>query len=183
MEKGVFLLLAAFLLAAKNGGEPAKAQQGSAKISIVNTQRQEVGQATVTDAPKGVLIGLSLREKPSGISPGLHAFHIHAVGKCDPPFETAGDHYDPEKKQHGFVSQGGGHAGDLPNIHVPEKGQLIVEFFVTGVRLKEGKNRLMDEDGSALVIHAQKDDYRTDPAGNAGDRIACGVIEGSAKSK
>jgi superoxide dismutase, Cu-Zn family len=181
MEKGVFLLLAALLLAAKNGSEPAKAQQGSSKISIVNTQRQEVGQATLTDTPNGVLIGLSLREKPSGISTGAHAFHIHGVGKCEPPFKSAGDHYNPHKKPHGFLAKGGGHVGDLPNIHIPENGRLMVEFLVPGVTLKDGNNRLMDEDGSALVIHAQKDDYRTDPAGNAGDRIACGVVEGSAR--
>jgi Cu-Zn family superoxide dismutase len=182
MEEGVFLLLAALLLAAKDGGEPAKAQPNSAKISIVNTQRQEVGQATVTDTSNGVLISLSLREKPPGVSSGSHAFHIHAVGKCEPPFKTAGDHYNPQKKQHGFLGKGGPHAGDLPNIHVPENGQLMVEFFVPGVRLKDGNNRLMDEDGSALVIHAEKDDYRTDPTGNAGDRIACGVIGDSAKT-
>jgi Cu-Zn family superoxide dismutase len=182
MENGVFLLLAAFLLAAKNGGEPAKAQQGSSKSSIINTERQEVGQATLTDTPNGVLIALTLREKPSGISPGPHAFHIHGVGKCEPPFKSAGDHYNPQKKQHGFLAKGGGHAGDLPNIHVPENRPVTVKFFVPGVRLKDGNNRLMDEDGSALVIHAQKDNYRTDPAGNVGDRIACGVIGDSAKT-
>lgn len=132
LEKGVFLLLAAFLLAAKNGGEPAKAQQSSSKVTIINAERQEVGEASITDTPSGVLIGLSLREKPSGISPGPHAFHIHAIGKCEPPFKSAGDHYNPQKKPHGFLSKGGGHAGDLANNHVPENGRLTVEFFVRG---------------------------------------------------
>jgi Cu-Zn family superoxide dismutase len=180
MKKHVSFFTAVFLAWCGSGSAVA---QDSLKVSIINTQRQEVGQATLSDTPNGVIIVLSLREKPSGISPGVHAFHIHGVGKCEPPFKSAGDHYNPQKKQHGFLSKGGGHAGDLPNIHVPESGQVTVEFFVAGVRLKEGKNRLIDEDGSALVIHAQKDDYRSDPAGNAGDRIACGAIEGSAKSK
>lgn len=180
MKKSAVFFAAFFV--AWYGSESAGAQE-SVKVSVINTERQEVGQANLTDTPNGVVVGLTLQEKPSGISPGVRAFHIHAVGKCEPPFKSAGDHYNPQKKQHGFLSKGGGHAGDLPNIHVPENGQLMVEFFVPGVRLKEGKNRLMDEDGSALVIHAQKDDYRSDPAGNAGDRIACGAIEGSAKSK
>jgi Cu-Zn family superoxide dismutase len=177
MEKSLFLILAALLLARSGTA------QSPTKIPIINTERQEVGQATLTDTPSGVVIGLSLREKPSGIAPGVHAFHIHAIGKCEPPFKSAGDHYNPRKKQHGFHAKDGGHAGDLPNIHVAENGQLTVEFFVPGIRLKDGNNRLIDEDGSALVIHAQKDDYRSDPAGNSGDRIACGVVEGSTKAK
>ncbi|MGH7824878.1 MAG: superoxide dismutase family protein [Candidatus Binatia bacterium] len=177
MEENAFLIALFFL--GIFGREPAMAQD---PVKISNTERQEVGRASLTDTPSGVVIGLSLREKPSGISPGSHAFHIHAVGKCEPPFKSAGDHYNPQKKQHGFLSKGGGHAGDLVNIHVPENGGLMVEFFVPEVRLKDRNNRLMDEDGSALVIHAQTDDYRSDPSGNAGDRIACGVIEAPAKT-
>ncbi|HWO41245.1 MAG TPA: superoxide dismutase family protein [Candidatus Eisenbacteria bacterium] len=174
------LLIALFVLGLYS--RDAALAQETARVRIINTERQEIGQATLTDTPAGVVITLTLREKPKGLSPGPRALHIHAVGKCEPPFKSAGDHYNPEKKHHGFLAKDGPHAGDLPNIHIPESGQLTVEFFAPDLRLKEGKNRLMDEDGSAIVIHAQKDDYRTDPAGNAGDRIACGVIE-SAKSK
>jgi Cu-Zn family superoxide dismutase len=177
MEKSLFLILAALLLARSGTA------QAPANVKIINTERQEVGLATLTDTPTGVIIGLSLKEKPSGISPGPHAFHIHSVGTCEPPFKSAGEHYNPEKKQHGFLAKDGGHAGDLPNIFVPENGRLTVELFAPGVRLKEGSNRLVDEDGSTLVIHAQKDDYRSAPSGNAGDPIACGVIEGSGKAK
>jgi Cu-Zn family superoxide dismutase len=162
------------------GSTPATAQE-TAKFNIINTEGKEVGQASITDGPNGVIVGLSLREKPAGIPPGVHGFHIHAVGKCEPPFKSAGDHFSPQKHGHGFLSKSGRHVGDLPNIHVPESGTLAVEFFVPDVRLKGGKNALLDEDGSALVIHAQKDDYRTDPSGSSGDRIACGVIGSSAK--
>jgi len=179
MKENAFLI-ALFVLGLYS--RDAAMAQDTAKVRIINTERQEIGQATFTDTPNGLVIGLTLRQKPKGISSGPHALHIHAVGKCEPPFKTAGDHYNPEKKQHGFLARDGPHAGDLPNIHIPESGQFTVEIFVADLRLKEGKNRLMDDDGSALVIHAQKDDYRTDPAGNAGDRVACAVIE-PAKSK
>jgi Cu-Zn family superoxide dismutase len=171
----VFLFFAGLL-----AQQPATAQE-TMKIDIINTERKEVGQASITDGPNGVIIGLSLREKPAGIPPGAHGFHIHAVGKCEPPFKSAGDHFAPQKRGHGFLSKNGRHAGDLPNIHVPENGTLTVEFFVPDVRLK-GKNALLDEDGAALVIHTKPDDYRSDPSGEAGDRIACGVIGSTAKT-
>jgi Cu-Zn family superoxide dismutase len=157
------------------------AAQETIKFDIINADRKEVGQASIADGPNGVVVNLSLREKPAGIPPGVHGFHIHAVGKCEPPFKSAGDHFTPEKHGHGFLSKSGRHAGDMPNIHVPENGALTVEFFVPDVRLKTGKNALLDADGAALVIHAKPDDYRSDPSGNAGDRIACGIIE-SAKT-
>ena len=158
------------------------AAQGVTKLNIINTEGTEVGQASITDTPNGVIVGLNLREKPAGIPAGVHGFHIHAVGKCEPPFKSAGDHFAPQKHAHGFLAKNGRHAGDMPNIHVPQSGALTVEFFVPDVRMKTGKNALLDEDGSALVIHAKPDDYRSDPSGNAGDRIACGVIEASAKT-
>ena len=108
--------------------------------------------------------------------PGVHAFHIHAVGKCEPPdFKSAGPHFNPDQTRHGIMSPEGPHAGDLPNIHVPADGKLEVEFLNPVVTLSQ-ESALLDEDGSAIVIHAGADDYKTDPAGNAGDRIACGVI-------
>jgi Cu-Zn family superoxide dismutase len=158
------------------------AAQSPATISMMNTNGKEIGQASITDGPNGIVVSLSLREKPEGIPPGAHGFHIHGVGKCEPPFKSAGDHFAPQKSHHGFLSKGGRHGGDMPNIHVPESGQLKVEFFVPGVRLSEGKNALLDKDGAALVIHAQPDDYKTDPSGNAGDRMACGAIQAAGKS-
>jgi Cu-Zn family superoxide dismutase len=150
---------------------------------MVNSNRQEIGEAAMSETPNGVLIQLNLRQKPEGISPGTHAIHIHNVGKCEPPFKSAGDHFNPTNKKHGFLGKEGKHLGDLPNIHVPENAPLTVEFLVPQLSLGGDKTTVFDSDGSALVIHQGADDYKTDPAGNAGDRIACGVIERSGQGK
>ncbi|MCX7312572.1 MAG: superoxide dismutase family protein [Hyphomicrobiales bacterium] len=147
---------------------------------MANTQLKDAGNKAIGDVdmvqtPAGVLIKLRLR----GVPPGEHAFHVHAVGKCDAPFETAGPHFNPGSHKHGIMS-GEGHAGDMPNLFVPQSGELTVEIVNTAISLEKGKpNSLFDNDGSALVIHAKADDYKSDPAGNAGDRIACGVIQPS----
>jgi superoxide dismutase, Cu-Zn family len=111
-----------------------------------------------------------------GQEPGEHAFHIHAVGKCEPPFESAGPHFNPDNQKHGIMS-GHGHAGDMPNLHIPPSGALSVEVINAAITLDKDKpNSVFHPEGTAIVIHADKDDYKSDPAGNAGDRIACGVI-------
>jgi len=131
---------------------------------------KEVGKVTIIAVPTGVLLDADLTAVP----PGDHAFHIHAIGKCEPPdFKSAGGHFNPEEDKHGLMNEAGPHAGDLPNIHVPENGKLHIEVLDQRVSLSDG---LLDDDGSAIVIHQRPDDYKTDPAGNAGPRIACGVI-------
>ena len=133
---------------------------------------KEVGKAVLTETRSGVLIRLDL----TGIPPGDNAFHLHAVGKCEPPdFKSAGGHFNPDETKHGLMNAEGPHAGDMPNLHVPESGKLVVEVLDDLVTL-DVAHALLDADGSALVIHAGADDYQTDPAGNAGDRIACGVV-------
>ena len=99
------------------------------------------------------------------------------MGRCEAPFESAGGHFNPAGKKHGKDNPGGAHAGDLPNITVPESGRASVEVTVKGVSLDGGKGGLLDADGAALVVHEGRDDYRSDPAGNAGKRLACAVIE------
>jgi Cu-Zn family superoxide dismutase len=170
------------LMAALIGAQPSysfAAELKFAKVKMINGNRQEVGEASLSETPSGVLIRLNLRQKPEGISPGKHAVHIHDIGKCDPPFKSAGEHFNPTNRKHGFFSKEGKHLGDLPNIYVPENAPLTVEFLVPQLSLSGGKTSVFDGDGSALVIHQGADDYTTDPAGNAGDRIACGVIESS----
>jgi superoxide dismutase, Cu-Zn family len=144
----------------------------SARAELKNAEGRAVGQATLTETAQGVLIHVALTDVPEG----THAFHIHAVGKCEPPFTTAGGHFNPATKQHGIENAAGMHAGDLPNIDVPAGGHLTFDLFTRDVTLKAGSNSLFDADGSSIVIHQGKDDYKSDPAGNAGARIACGVV-------
>jgi len=146
----------------------------TAKATLVNNQGHKVGQATLTQTPRGVMIVMDLENMP----PGVHAFHIHAKGVCaTPDFASAGGHFNPYGKHHGFKNPAGPHAGDLPNITVGPDGKAHVEVLANLVTLKEGaKNSLFQPGGTSLVIHAGADDYVSDPAGNAGPRIACGVI-------
>ncbi len=128
-----------------------------------------VGTVTLTAVPAGVLLDADLTALPTGD----HAFHIHGTGKCEPPdFKSAGGHFNPEEDKHGLMSEAGPHAGDMPNIHVPESGKLHIEVMNQMVSLQG----LFAGDGTAIVIHQGGDDYKTDPAGSAGPRIACGVI-------
>ena len=150
---------------------PASAQ--SAKATLKDQKGAEVGAVDLTQTPAGVMLRLSLK----GLPAGERAFHIHAVGRCEAPFTTAGGHFNPGGHKHGLLV-GPGHAGDMPNLHVPAGGALVVEILNAAVTLEKGKpNSLFHSGGTSIVIHAGKDDYKSDPAGNAGDRIACGVIE------
>lgn len=154
------------------GALPAAAQ--TAKASLKDAAGKEVGKAELVQTPHGVLIKLTL----AGLPPGEHAVHIHAVGKCEPPgFTTAGGHFNPGGHKHGMEATEGQHAGDMPNLHVPASGALAIEIANPRITLAKGQpTSVFDADGSAIVIHARADDYKSDPAGNAGDRIACGVI-------
>jgi Cu-Zn family superoxide dismutase len=151
---------------------PALAQNAKAKLK--NAEGKDVGIAALVQVTGGVLISLSV----DGLPAGDHAFHVHEIGKCEPPFTTAGGHFNPENKKHGMMSSEGHHAGDMPNLHIPAGGALTVEIVNDSITLEKGKpNSVYGPNGTALVIHAGKDDYKTDPTGDAGGRIACGVIE------
>jgi Cu-Zn family superoxide dismutase len=151
---------------------PAAAQTASAPLK--DAQGKEVGSANLTQTPRGVLINIAVK----GLPPGEHAFHVHAVGKCEPPFTTAGGHFNPDTKKHGLLAADGAHAGDMPNLHIPQSGDLTIEVLNAAITLEKGKpNSVFDADGSALIVHAGSDDYKTDPTGEAGGRIACGVVQ------
>lgn len=151
----------------------AKAAPQEAVATIKNAKGKTLGTVTLTAAPNGVVVKGSL----SHLSPGTHAIHIHEVGKCEAPkFTSAGGHFNPAHKQHGFMMPEGMHAGDLPNLEVPANGKIRFEYFDPHATLS-GENTVFDADGSAVVVHAKADDYKSQPAGDAGDRVACGVIE------
>ncbi len=113
----------------------------------------------------------------TGMTPGIYGMHVHMVGRCDAPgFESAGAHWNPGGRQHGRDNPAGAHAGDLPNLTIGTNGRGTVGFTIAGATLNGGVRPMSDADGAALLIHAAVDDYRTDPSGNSGARIACGVV-------
>jgi Cu-Zn family superoxide dismutase len=145
----------------------------TATATLKDAQGQTLGTATFRAAPTGILLKVDL----TGAAPGVHGLHIHTTGKCEAPmFTSAGGHFAPGGTKHGLMAAMGPHAGDLPNVFVGSDGKGSAEIFVRGVTLAAGPTSILDADGSALVLHATADDYLTDPAGNAGGRIACGVI-------
>ena len=166
-------LLSSSIVAAALLAGPAQAQE-TATASLQDQQGQDVGTVELRQTPTGVHIVANL----TGLPAGEHGFHIHETGTCEGDFTSAGGHFNPGGAEHGFHSEGGPHAGDFPNIHVPEGGALTVEYVNDRVSLEEGaEGTLRDNDGSAIVFHANPDDYQSQPAGDAGPRIACGVIE------
>ena len=164
---GLTVLLAGLAFAAATVQSAGAAEQAMAKLK--NPQGKGVGSVMLIETPHGTL----LHARFSNLPAGAHAFHVHAVGKCEPPFKSAGGHFNPEGRKHGIHAAAGLHVGDMPNIHVPESGALEIEVLNTLLKLDSS---LFDADGAAIVLHAGPDDYKSDPAGAAGGRIACGVI-------
>jgi superoxide dismutase, Cu-Zn family len=164
-------IAAAALAGASLLAGPAFAQP-KATADMKDVSGKSVGEAVLVQRDGAVEIDMTL----TGLPQGTHAFHIHEVGQCDPPFESAGGHFNPDGKKHGKDNPSGPHAGDLPNIDVSDSGRVKLQVAVKGVSIDGGPAALLDGNGSALVVHEGADDYKTDPAGNAGKRLACGVI-------
>jgi Cu-Zn family superoxide dismutase len=164
----LLILLLAAAAVAKN--------KEAAHAKLVNAQGADIGSASITSTANGVKFVVSV----TGLTPGEHGIHIHNVGKCEAPaFTTAGGHFNPTSAHHGIhnTQDPHPHVGDLGNLTVDASGKGKATFTVEGATLGAGANSLFHEGGTSLVIHAKADDLMSDPSGNSGDRIACGVIE------
>lgn len=168
MKQPIFALLAVLIAA------PAVAADATATAALKDAQGRSVGTGTFTEVG-GVV---KLKVTATGLTPGDHGIHVHEKGKCEgADFKSAGAHFNPHGKRHGTDNDQGTHAGDMPNLEAGADGRAALQTVLHGVTLERGAaHSLLDADGSALVIHAGADDQKTDPSGNSGDRVACGVV-------
>ena len=172
MRRALVVVGAALILAGCATAMEDKAPL-SAEAIIKDKDGKQVGQATLIQTPEGLRVAVSGFRLP----PGVHGLHIHAVGVCQPPeFTTAGAHFNPAGKKHGTQSPDGPHAGDLPNLTANAIGEGGIDIVSKLVTLEPGPNSLLGANGTSIVIHAAADDMKTDPTGNSGGRIGCGVI-------
>ena len=153
----------------------AQTDRKAATAELKDAKGQTVGQAKFKEGKNAVLLSVRV----TNLTPGPHAIHVHAVGKCEAPdFKTAGGHFNPENKQHGTMNPEGHHAGDMANFEIGANSKGVYKSTLPGVTLAgTGANSLFHEGGTALVIHEKADDMKTDPAGNAGARVACGPVQ------
>ncbi len=157
------------------GEDGLQVRVNGATAMIAGPDGTAMGTVTLTQGPHGVLIAADLM----GLTPGGHAFHLHEFGSCSPNFAAAGGHFNPEGIGHGFLDEGGVHAGDTPNVYAAADGMARADIFTDAVTLESGANHsLFDADGSAIIVHEKPDTYGADPG--AGGRVACGVIQRNA---
>jgi Cu-Zn family superoxide dismutase len=170
------LVLLAVPACMQSGGASANSSTsagGQASATMRDLSGRELGTLTLLEDARGVAVTGSLR----GLSPGLHAIHIHGVGRCEAPFDRAGSHWNPTGRQHGFDNPAGPHLGDMQNFTVAPDSTAEFRVSTPGGTLR-GTSPVLDGDGSAIIIHQLADDYHTDPSGNSGARVACGVVQG-----
>lgn len=179
MRTTVFAACGAVLALTLPSAAAVAAEEASARF--IDREGEEIGEARLTEGPRGVLIQLQIE----GLPAGPHGLHLHANGTCedhDEGFQASGSHINPEERPHGLLNPDGPDPGDLPNIFAHEDGSVQAELFTGFVTLSEnggedGRVPLLGENGAAFVIHEDRDDHRSQPIGGAGDRIACAVVE------
>ena len=170
-----FAAAALSLASCAGAGDPPQAGVGAdtAAATLIDGAGRARASASLAEIPGGVRVAITAID----LAPGAHGAHIHAVGRCDPPdFSSAGSHWNPTDRGHGKENPEGMHKGDLPNLIVGADGRGSVEYVISGVSLAGRPIPMLDDDGAAVVLHVSADDYHTDPSGNSGGRIACGVI-------
>jgi superoxide dismutase, Cu-Zn family len=167
------LLLGVAAMLAGCASAPADRGPLSAEATLKDKDGKQVGVAIFIETPEGVRLAVTGYRLP----PGAHGLHIHAVGLCEPPeFTSAGAHFNPGSKQHGRMNPAGAHAGDLPNLVVAASGEGGIDITTKAITLSPGPSSVAGDKPNSLVVHANPDDDKTDPTGNSGARIACGVI-------
>lgn len=181
MQARLLFLSAATLVAGCTGGSKTTSLDRvsaappaiSATTQLLGSNGELRGTAALIQSADGVRVDVRL----DGMVPGTYAVHLHAIGRCDTPdFASAGAHFNPTAQKHGSLNSAGPHLGDLPNIVVAANGGGSLAATVAGLQLVGGATPLLDADGAAVIVHAAADDYRTDPSGNSGARIACGTL-------
>ncbi|QTD56797.1 superoxide dismutase family protein [Parasphingorhabdus cellanae] len=164
------------LVACSDGNSDSEVSpaESIARATLLGADGTQYGEVIIGEGDGGLIVRVDAR----GLEPGPRGVHIHQVGKCDgPDFKSAGGHWNPTEKQHGFDNPKGAHMGDFVNLEIGEDGSGSIEATIEGGNLKEGANALMDSDGAAFVVHAGPDDMKTDPSGESGGRVACGIFE------
>ncbi len=155
------------------GISPGEVSGNVARAALVGADQAPFGEVIVAQGENGLIVNI----KAQGMSPGPHGVHIHETGKCEgPDFKSAGGHWNPAARQHGFDNPQGAHAGDFFNLDIGADGTGSLEAMIPGATLSDGDNALLDADGAAFVVHAGPDDLKTDPSGASGGRIACGIF-------
>lgn len=172
-KRALLVALFGMLVLALTAGGALAQGESRAVTELEDADGNPIGNAEFVETPDGVAITVNAE----GLAPGEKGIHIHETGSIEPDFEATGGHFNPTEGQHGFENPDGPHAGDLENIVISEDGAASYQTVNGMISLSSGQNPILDGDGASLVIHAEPDDYRTDPSGETGNRVAAGVIE------